>query len=171
MMIEISVSLDTNQMTLRTSRGQISMTAMEDQYCIIRMMNNIKVEIQYVHGPTTIKLAHCFYLAVQLITFILFQDVIRFLCREIHNGCAIQQCKYCKFFKRAGMLFNINVFFCFAATTASTCSNTSVRHCNVINPNTTSVSNTSARPCNVNTLSKRQSSGLSTHQCKASTLL
>ena len=35
-----------------------------DQYCRITMVDNIKVNIQQAHGPTTIKLAQCFCLAV-----------------------------------------------------------------------------------------------------------
>ena len=93
------------------------MTAMEDQYCRIRMVDNIKVNIQHVHGPTT----------VLVITFLLFQDFIKYLYRQIRVGwTTFQQCKHCKFFKGARMLVNINVFFCFTATATSICINTSV---------------------------------------------
>ena len=75
------------------------------------------------------------------ISFLLFQDFIKYLSQQIRIGCTtIQQYTYCKFFKGVRMLVNINVFFLFNATTVSTCINTSVRHCNVNGPNTTSVS-------------------------------
>ena len=45
------------------------MTAIEDQYHKIRMVDNIKVNMQHVHGPTKIKLSHCFQLAVVVYNF------------------------------------------------------------------------------------------------------
>ena len=133
MMMKILISFENNNwMTLRISIGQISMTAIENQYCRIRWW------IRHVHGPATIKLAHCFRLAMQFIICILFQDFIKHLCQQ--NYTTIQQCKYCKFFKGARILVNKNVFFCFTATTASTCINTSGSLCNVNEPNALSVS-------------------------------
>ena len=128
-------------MTLTISIEQIIVTAIEDQYCRIRMVDIIKVNIQQVHGPTIIKLAHCFCLAVLFINFPLSQDFIKYLCQQICiGGTTIQQCKHCNFFKGARMLVNINVFFCFTGTAASICVNTLVRHCNVNELNATSAS-------------------------------
>ena len=63
----------------------------EDQYKRIRKLDNIKVNIQHFHGPSTTKL-----------TFLLFQDFHKYLCRQMRIGCTtIQQCKYCKFFEGA----------------------------------------------------------------------
>ena len=109
------------------SIGQMPTTRAKDQYCRIRMVDNIKVNIQQVYGPTTIKLAQCFCLAMLLITFLLFQDFIKYLYGQMRIGCTTsQQCKHCKFFKGARMLVNINVFFCFTATAAPGCVHTSV---------------------------------------------
>ena len=112
-------------MILMTWIGWIPKTGMKDQYSRIRMVDNIKVNIQQIHGPRTIKLAQWFCLAVLLITFLLFQDFIKYLYRQIHIWCTTsQQCKHCKFFNEARMFVNINVLFCFTATTAPICVNT-----------------------------------------------
>ena len=150
-------------MTLRISIVQIWMAAMEDQYCRIRMEGKIKVFMglqQHVHGPATIKFAHCFHLAVIVyITFLLFHDFIKYMCRQIHLGFTIiQRCKYCELLREDRMLVTMNVFFCFTATTESTsvgmstgqmqylhhlninkANTTPVSHCNSIKPNATSV--------------------------------
>ena len=93
------------------STGQMPMTGTKDQYCRIKMVDNVKVNIQQVHGPTTIKFAQCFCLAVLLVTFLLFQDFIKYLYRQIRVGCTTShQCKRCKFFKWARMLLNMFSF-------------------------------------------------------------
>ena len=69
----------------------------------------------------------CFCLAVLRITFLLFQDFIKYLYRQICIGCTTsQKCEHYKFFKGARMLVNINAFFCFTAATVIICINTSV---------------------------------------------
>ena len=111
------------------SIGKMPRIGMKDQYCRIRMasIGQMKVKIQQVHGPTTIKLAQCFCLEVLLITFLRFQDFIKYLYQQIRIGCTtFHQCKHCKFFKGARMLVIINVFFCFTATAAPGCVHTSV---------------------------------------------
>ena len=138
------------------------------------MEDKVKVNIQHIHGPTTIKLAHCFRLAVIVyITFLLFQDFIKYMCRQIHLGFTIiQRCKYCELLKEDRMLVTINVFFCFTATTESTsvgmstgqmqylhhlninkANKTPVSDCNSINPNATSVSDLTSVRYNNNTSS------------------
>ena len=83
-------------------------------------MSNIKFNIQYVHGPTAIKLAHCFCLIVECIAFLLIQDFIKFLCPKLRvRHSAVQQCIYFKFFKGARILVKINVFFSFTVTMMS----------------------------------------------------
>ena len=136
------------------------------------MEDKVKVNIHHIHGPTTIKLAHCFRLAVIVyITFLLFQDFIKYFCRQIPVGfTTTQQCKCSEFFREDRMLVTINVFFCFTVTTVFTCAGTSTGHmqylhhlninkanktpvsdCNSINPNATSVSDLTSVRYNNNT--------------------
>ena len=152
------------------SIGQMPTTRAKDQYYRIRMVDNIKVNIQQVYGPTTIKLAQCFCLAILLITFLLFQDFIKYLYRQIRIGCTTsQQCKHCKFFKGARMLVNMFSFVLLQQRRnlcqhINTSSRTRLHHCNVNYPIATSLrrnsnppNSTETREYDVNTLLERQS--------------
>ena len=141
-MMEILISLENiNWMTLRISIVQISMTAMEDQYYRIRMVDNIKINIQHVHGFTATKLAHCFRLALVVYNFPSFSGLHQVFVLTntywLHYYPAMQ---ILKFFAEVRVFVNINVFFCFTATTVSTWIKISVRHCNVNGRNATSAS-------------------------------
>ena len=71
------------------SIGQMPVTGMKDQYCRIKMQNiaeSRSILQNQVHGPTTIKVAQRFCLAVLLITFLLFQDFIKDLYQQIRIG-------------------------------------------------------------------------------------